>query len=281
MADETTGQSVEGTATGTSGSTTQTTDTGTEGQVASGQTAGDGTVAEDSFFDPSTIKGTPLENAYKEMQRAWTQKTTERNQFLEAHRQKVEAYDNFMSDPVSNLKTMASQYGLTMAEAKAVQDAQKTNNDWEPQTWDDVLKKARDGATDKVLNDLQPIITQMQQIKRDSIEKSLDSHCSENGLPDWRLHEDQMKTVLADHPTMVRDPILLYEMSLPRNVKDARAMQAALKKMEAKTKGSQVSAGSNTNKTGSTAPEKGLSFSDAVKFAKAKLAETGVHEPRY
>jgi hypothetical protein len=272
MADEATGQPIEGTA-------QQTTEEGTEGQVASEQTAGDGTVAEDSFFDPSTIKGTPLENAYKEMQRAWTQKTTERNQFLEAHKQKVEAYDNFMSDPVSSLKQMASQYGLTMAEAKAVQDAQ--TNGWEPQTWDDVLKKARDEATDKVLNDLQPIINQVQQIKRDSIEKSLDSHCQENGLPDWRLHEDQMKKVLADHPSMVRDPILLYEMSLPRNVKDARAMQAAMKKMEAKTKGAQVSAGSNTNKTGSTAPDKGMSFSDAVKYAKAKLAENGVHEPRY
>lgn len=271
MSDDTNGQSVDGTVVAST-EATQTTEPGTEGQVDATQTTQTGTDEEESFFDPSSIKGTPLESAYKQMQRAWTQKTTEQKRLLEASQEKLSAYDSFMADPVSSIKALAQQYGLELGSKK--------DGQWEPESWDEVIGKVREETREKIFNDLDPVIKEVQQIKRNSIEKSLDEYCQTSGLPDWRLHEDKMKKVLSDHPTLVKDPILLYEMALPRNVRESKAMQAAMKKLEEKTRGSQVSPGSNTNKIGARTPEKGMSFEQAVEYARARLAEQGLHAPR-
>jgi len=251
------GQSDEGTP-------LETTDTGTESSDTDSQTTDEGTVEEESFFDPQSIKGKPeLEAAYKEMQRAFTKKTSS----LKEQSKKVEAYDAFMQDPISQMQNIAKQYGYSLSRAQAQEMAQMN----EPQSWDDVYSRAKQ----EVLKDLQPIINEVRQTKKTQMEHMLDESC-----PDWRTYEDDMMQTLQKHPTLVNDPVKLYQLSVPSEVFTARATQAALKKLQTKAEHAQVSGGSTTNKSGSNLPKGKLSFQDAVKAAKAKLSADGLTEPR-
>lgn len=252
------------------GTPQETTGAGTEAQVAGAQTTASGTVAdqEESFFDPSQIPE-ELKPAYKQMQRAFTEKTTA----LKSHKAKIDAYDQFLADPTGTIKALAQQYGLTLAEAKQVA-AEANTQSWEPKSWDDVLAKTRQEAEQGVLQRLQPIISEVQATKKQSIERMLDESC-----PDWRVYEDKMKETLNKHPTLVEDPVTLYELSLPKEVRQSRATQEALKKLEKKAKGASVSSGSNTNKTATVQSTGRVSFDEAVALAKAKLAEEGVRGP--
>lgn len=85
---------------------------------------------------------------------------------------------------------------------------------------------------------------------------------------------------LRRHPTLVNDPIQLYRLSVPTEVLESRAMQKALKRMEDKVKGTQVSGGSTTTrKAPAGVPDKAVSFDEAVKYAEQKLAEEGIQKP--
>lgn len=249
MADE--GQSV----TGTEGTTQP--ETKVENQSTGTTTTG--TQAEETFFDPSTIKGKPeLEAAYKQMQKAFTEKTTS----LAKSKDKVDAYDNFISNPIPAIRQLAQQYGLTLAEAKQI--AEQTQ--FEPKSWDEVFSKAKQETRQELMKELQPFFSEIKEVKKQAVEKTLDENC-----PDWRLYEDHMMTNLQDHPSLVKDPVKLYRMSLPDDVVESKAYQQALKKLQDKAKGAQVSTGSNTNKSGEVLP-KATSFKEAVAIAKAKLA---------
>ncbi len=260
---ETNGQPSEGTPTGT-------TEAGTEGGTTTTETTQQGTQeTEETFFDPESIKGKPeLESAYKQMQRAFTEKTG----VVKSQRQKIEAYDQFLANPKAVLQQLANQYGLTLAEAKQVAENQQI---FEPKTWDDVFSKAEERAEKRVLDKLQPFFSEVKEVKKANIEKQLDEKC-----PDWRLHEDKMRENLAAHPSLAKDPVMLYRLSIPEEQLQARATKEALKKLEGKAKGASVSSGSNTNKSGNSLPKAG-SFQEAVDIAKAQLAERGLHEPRH
>lgn len=262
---ETSGQPNEGTPQGT-------TQDGTEGGTTNVETTGNnGTqTAEETFFDPESIKGKPeLEAAYKQMQRAFTEKTG----VVKSQRQKIDAYDQFMSNPKAVLQQLANQYGLTLAEAKQVVEGQQT---YEPKTWEDVFSKAEERAEQRVLDKLQPFFSEVKEVKKANIEKLLDEKC-----PDWRLHEDKMSETLQAHPSLVNDPVSLYRLSIPEEVLLSRATKEALKKIESKSKGASVSPGSNTNKSGNYAPNGPLSFQEAVVAAKARLTEQGIRGPNH
>lgn len=224
--------------------------------------------AEDTFFDPKDLPP-ELMPAYKQMQKAFSKKT----EIIKANKKKIDAYDQFSKDPVTQLQTMASQMGfrLTRAEAAAaVKDGEGTTSEFQPQTWDDVFKK----VTDVIMERLSPVLSDVQATKKMNVEKLLDDSC-----PDWRQYEDEMTVLLQDHPTLAKDPVKLYRLALPPEVLETRATQAALKKLQGKVDASKVGGTSTTKGTETSLPDKPVSFNEAVEIAKKSLAEQGL-KPR-
>ncbi len=278
-----------GTAAGTTGAAPQGTGTsapapkvgdGQPGQVSGAGTTGKqdpGTTqpAEETFFDPKSVPP-ELMPAYKEMQKAFSKKT----EFISKAKQKIEAYDAFSRDPVGQIQQMAQRLGykLTRAEAAAVKEnAEATpGNEWEPKNWNEVTEKIGQAVQSKLLEQLSPVISQVQEMRKSNIEKLLD-----DSAPDWRQYEDDMKANLQSHPSLVNDPVKLYRLSVPQEVLESRATQAALKKLESKVKGAQVGGTSTTTKHQAAGfGEKPLSFNEAVQAAKASLAEQGIYPPK-
>lgn len=247
-------------------------------QADAGQSAatgqGEAPPAEDTFFDPRDLDGKPeLTAAYKNMQRAFTKRMQELGQ----HRQKIAAYDQFQRDPATSLQQLAAQYGyrLSPAQAQAMAAAQEPAGDtqnWEPKSWDEVLQKAEERAEQRLLAKMQPVFKELETQKKSTIERELTEID-----PAWQQYEDGMRENLTRHPTLANDPATLYRMSVPPEIIESRAVQKALKKMEAKGKSSQVSAGSQTPKKSTQGmPDEAIPFAQAVEIAKAKLAEQGI-----
>lgn len=229
-------------------------------QSVANQTTVDGS-EELTFFDPETIKGHPeLEPAYKQMQAAFIKKT----QSIAADRKKIDAYNAFESNPMAMLQNLAQQYGYQLSPYQQ-QQMQQAKQEFEPQTWDDVLKAAEERAEKRVMERFAPVINKVESLQQKNIETYLDTT-----HPDWRTYEDEMTRVVKSHPTLAKDPDLLYEMALPPKVREARATKAALAKIQAGNGAAQISGGSSTNKQVSDAPKKGLTFAEAYAFAKRK-----------
>jgi hypothetical protein len=219
--------------------------------------------AEESFFDPKSLSP-ELIPAYKEMQRAFSKKT----EAISKDRSKIEAYDAFSKDPLGQIQTMASRMGyqLTRAEAAKVASEGKTGSgDWEPTTWGEVIDKITSKTQERLIQQLGPIISEVQTLRKGNIEKLLDDNC-----PDWRQYEDDMKSNIQAHPSLVNDPVMLYRLSVPPEVLETRATQAAIKKLEDKVKGKHQDLGTG---------DKAMSFNEAVDYAKKKLASEGLHPP--
>lgn len=274
MADEETNAAVTGQPEGTpdAGTTTK----GTEGakgksSATAQTTAPQGTDAasgEDTFFDPKELDPS-LMPAYKNMQRSYGKKMEE----IKAQRQKVEAYDAFSKDPIGQIQAMASRLGykLTRADAAAVADAAtQSGEQWAPQTWGEVMARAKE----EVLREISPMLTEIQTLKKSNIEKMLD-----DAAPDWREHEDEMVKLLGEHPTLAKDPVKLYRMALPPELLETRATQAALKKLQSKADAAKVGGTSTTKSPATVVPDKAVSFNEAVEIAKRQLAEKGLRPP--
>ncbi len=272
MANEGTTAAPVGQPEGTPQGTTPTGTTSGEGQpsATATTTTPQGTTAasgEDTFFDPKDL-APELMPAYKNMQKAFSKKM----EGVKEHRQKIEAYDQFSKDPLGQIQAMASRMGykLTRAEAQAVADnTTGGDGDFQPQTWGDVFSKAKE----EIMKDLSPVISEFQTMKKNTMEKLLDDNA-----PDWREHEEEMITLLREHPTLARDPVKLYRLALPPEVLETRATQAALKKLQDKTNSSKIGGTSTTKQSAPALPDK-MSFNDAVAYAKQKLAEQGIKGP--
>jgi len=223
------------------------------------------TGSEDSFFDPTAIDPA-LQPAYKQMQAAFTRKM----QGIKGHTEKVQAYDAFVSDPHGSLARMAQQYGYSIAGGPAGRQTEQPapSGDWQPETWEDVLTKAKETTRAEVMAELQPLLHEVRNQKREGIERTLDET-----VPEWRQYEDQMGALLGTHPTLVNDPAMLAKLAIPEDVQKGRAMQAALRKMEAKAQSAQVTSGSQTNQdpTPDIAGKK-LTFAESVDLARRQIA---------
>lgn len=232
-------------------------------------TASTGTTATEapSFFDPKSIQDKPeLMAAYNEMRAAYTKKT----QALSQDRSKIDAYDAFMRDPVAQLKQMASQYGLEIAPVGQRQQAQgQEAGEWEPKSWQEIFDRAKQEVYKELMPQLQPVFKGVQEVTAANIEKQLDTLD-----PQWRLYEDEMRANMQAHPSLVKDIGKLYRLSVPEEVLNSRATQAALRKLEEKAKSAQVHGNQGAPKTAAV-PKKAANFSEAVQQAKAELASGG------
>jgi hypothetical protein len=242
---------------------------GTTGQDAGTQ------AAEDVFFDPRDLEGKPeLQAAYKQMQKAFGKKMED----IKKARSKIEAYDQFSTDPLGQIQQIASQMGykLTRADAQAMAtQAGVGGQPPEPQSWEEVFRIAEQRAETKLMQKFGPLLQEVSTLKKNNVEKLLDDHA-----PDWRQYEDDMMANLKAHPSLVNDPVKLYRLSVPQEVLESRATQAALKKMQDKVNSSQTSGQSTTTKkAGVGTPDKVMSFAESVEYARAKLAEDGLRPP--
>jgi hypothetical protein len=247
-------------------------DTGgqTEGQsVAASQTTesgnGNGTGASgESFFDYETIKGKPeLEAAYKDMQRAFG-RGSEANK-LGAN--KIAQHDQFMANPIDTMRSIAQQNGYQL-----VQGQPEAGADGEPATfnsWDDVMQEAER----RVMANLQPMVGELQNIKRQTVESSLD-----NAYPDWRTYEEPMMQLLEKYPRLVDDHDMLYRMAVPQEVITSRATKAALRKIQGHTDSGNVQGQSTTTQQPTKSKGK-MTFDQAVDFARGEVSKQGLRRP--
>lgn len=257
---------------------------GAEGQPdATIQTTGDtGPEAEDVIFDPAEfdrlVSGLTPElqtsaNALrKSLQSNYTKKTTQiagdRTQF----ENKIKAYDQFEADPVGTIQRYAQQFGLNVSNPN---QEQQTKGLEDPQSWDDVTNHvggiAEQRAYDRIMKDLSPYLGQFQNMRKSAIETELNQID-----PAWQNYESVMQDNLKAHPTLANDPKLLYQMSVPSEVLESRATQAALKKLEAKGQSAKVAGSSKTTNQGVTQPTGMMTFAESVAYAKSELAKQGI-----
>lgn len=252
-----------------------------EGQSAVGQgqgttTEGGGTQAppEDSFFDPRDIQDKPeLMAGYKNMQRAFSKKM----EGIKSMQQKIDAYDAFYSNPQQQIQQILTQWGMQMV-PNGQQGQQNANPDenYQPQSWQDAFDKGAEIAEQRIMQKLAPFLNQFQDLRQSTIESQL----SEID-PGWQQYENAMKGNLQKHPSLANDPVNLYRLSVPAEVLESRATQAALRKLEAQKQSSNVSGGSTTTKTPKGGlPDKPVSFDEAVSAAKKVLEEQGIRPGR-
>jgi len=232
--------------------------------VAPAQTAGNGTGQDgESFFDYELVRGKPeLESAYKDMQRQFTK----RNGEFAAGRDKISQYDQFMADPVTTMQGLARQYGYNMVQGQPTEDGSQPKTF---ENWDDVMTEAKS----QVMAELQPLMGEMKSMKMQNVEQSLD-----NSHPDWRTYEDAMMQTLQAHPTLVGNPDMLYRMSVPESVLEARANRAALTKIQGATESANVQGHSTTTQQASKKPGK-MTFEQSVAHARQELARQGLKAP--
>lgn len=215
---------------------------------------------EESFFDPSSLPE-ELKAGWKQLQGSYTR----RMQGLAANQKKVDAYNAFEANPRETIKQLAGQFGLTLQEAQAV--AEQAAGGFNPETWGDVTTH----VVTEVMAKLEPMMAQARGAQQSSIEHELDA-----SIPEWRNYESQMQTQLARHPTLAEDPVALANMVIPESVRQGKAMQAALRKLDQKAKAANVTGGTQTTKEPDPlTPGKKMTFAESVAFAKKKLAHEG------
>jgi len=217
----------------------------------------------ESFFDPTSIAGKPeLEAAYKQMQSSYTK----RMQDMAKHRPKIEAYDRFEKDPMGVMQEVARQYGWNLVQG----NAEDQSKEWTPQSWDDVMAKAKQ----EVLKEMRPVFNEVKTLKKQNIEARLDSQ-----YPDWRTYEDAMMAKLQAHPSLVEDPDALYRLAVPSEIWEARATKAAMQRIKGASDNAQVSGGSTTTKQTTQEPTGPVSFDQAVEIARKRVAAQGLRRP--
>ena len=220
---------------------------------------------ETSFFDPNSVPE-GLEDAYKGMQGEFTRKM----QGISDGRQKIDAYDNFMSNPEASVRAMANHYGMQMGGQPTANNAQPDDKtDWQPQTWKEVSDVIRQEAQADVMTQQEPMIAPMmnelQSLKGEQIKGTLDKH-----WPEWKAHEADMNELLQQHPTLANDPVTLAKMATPAAEQEAKAYKKAMAALQKNQNSSRVATGSPGVQS-STKPAGKMSFNESYLEAKRKL----------
>lgn len=232
--------------------------------------------AEDSFFDPSTLSD-ELKPAYKQMQAQFTKKM----QAIRDQRQKVEAYDAFMQNPEEQIQRLAQQYGYNLQkgqqqQTQAPQQGGPIPDDWQPQTWQEVMNVATQVAQQQIMQQLAPVLQPLYQTVESITSKNIETQLDQVD-PNWRMYEDDIKANMKEHPTLIKSQegiLKLYRISVPWEQQTAHAVQTAMKKVETKAQAAKMQ-GKSTSHTSGVPARKVSSFDDAVALAKQQLGNQG------
>jgi hypothetical protein len=266
-------EGTEGQAADGSLETTGTESQGTEGQSTE-QTTQTGTGTTDAYYDPAEFnrltEALPdeLKEQAKALQKSLQGNYTKKTQALAENQKKIDAYNAIMANPTAAIKQYAAQYGLTVSEA-AAQQANIDPND--PQDWNTVYSTAEERALKKFEEKYGHVFNELQTLKKESIEKTLTELD-----PAWHQYEDAMLANMQKHPTLAQDAATLYRMSVPPEVLESRATQAALRKLENKGRSANIAGSSTTTKKpGGVDPNAKPSFQEAVALAKQQIKSKG------
>lgn len=234
----------------------------------------------ETFFDPSTLDETLLP-AYKQMQASYTKKT----QALAKDRHAVEAYNAFMANPQASLQQLASQYGFSLTPAGQNPQAQPGQQNggmdpnWQPQSWQEVFQRVEEQLKPKLRaeweQEMQPVIDEVRRVKKTHIEQVLDEATG----GEWKQYEDDMTSLLRQHPSLANDPAMLARLAIPQEVQQQRAYKSALAKLQSKAEAAQVGGGSTTSQQPVDQPTGPMTLDQAVEFAKRQLAQRGLKAP--
>lgn len=243
------------------------------------QTAGD----DDLIYDPAeydrVTSGLDPEvkrqvDAFrKSLQGDYTRKT----QKVAEVRKMADAYQSFLRDPHGTLQQVATQLGYQLnpmnSNGNQQQAAASNMDNFEPQTWNDVVVKLKqtimDELTPKLNEQVSPLMNEVQSIRH----KEFESQLSEID-PMWHQYQDDIMTNLRDYPSLMADPKKLYMMSVPTKVFESRMTQNAINKVKKSTSSNSPFSGSKTTKRpGTTSPNKLMSFQEAVEYAKAQMGK--------
>ena len=213
-----------------------------------------------------------LKDRERQMMAAYTRKT----QDVAKEKQKIDAYNMFEKNPEGTIRQIAQQMGFDVVPRGNQPQAQPGMVDtanWEPQTWDEVLVRAKEQARESLMAEIKPLLEplyqNLQQVKSQGIENQL-SQIDEN----WRIYEDEIKSnmefIKPDLLKTAEGIKKLYRMSVPDEVFTSKATQQAIKQYEQKVKSAQIESKSKVNHT---TPSIGKinSYDDAVKAAKKAL----------
>lgn len=234
--------------------------TQTASQPESGTTASKD--SSESFFDPTDLSP-ELMPAYKQMQAAFTKKT----QAIAKDRKAIEEYRQIMADPHGALRRYAEAYGYQLTPAQQAAAAKAEASEWQPQTWDEVIARTKEETRKELLQQFAPVIDEVRNVKRTQIERTLDE-----ADPEWRQYEDDMQSLLAEHPSLAKDPGKLLRLAIPSEVLETRAYQRALKKLQAKTDAAQtVSGGSSTARKSVQKSSGPMTFQEAFEAARRQV----------
>lgn len=263
--------------TGTTGKGPDESDVGQAKDVGTGKTSPTTTLTQDQdiFFDPkeleASLEGVPdnvkaqVRALEKQLRGVFSKKT----ESVAKMKEKIAAYDAFMSDPVGQVHKLAAQYGLTISKSGQKAEPDESGADWQPKSWEEVFQKFRTQIIQDLQGDLKPIFENVQTLTASNIEKQLDEID-----PDWRLYEDDMKANLQAHPSLVKDVAKLYRISVPDEVLNSKAVQKALKKMQDEAGAARLHGGGGSFKS-EPLPKKASNFNEAVQIAREKGRKEG------
>jgi len=257
----------------------------TDGQAQGGapgtsqQTPGSSTITVEELYDPKELEARlanvapEVANQIRALAKQLHGTFTKKTESISKSRQKIEAYDAFMADPVGEIQKLARQYGFQLNQPQSQPSSQGNGNEtWEPKTWDDVISKMRETIMGEVQEYLKPVFSNVQKVTASNIERQLDEID-----PMWRTYEDDMKENIRTHPTLVNDVAKLYRISVPEDLLKSKAIQSALKQIEEKTKSANIH-GSHSTSRSEPAPKKATSFNEAVAIAREQCRKEGTYK---
>lgn len=214
----------------------------------------------EQFMDPKDLPD-DLKPHFKRMQSSFTKKMQSAKELTD----KAKLVDAYNADPIGFTRQLAAQHGLNL-NSQAPQGNTGEQTEFKPDNWGDVFKEFEGRMSAYLANHFSPVLQEVKEVKQKQIETILDEEA-----PEWREYEDDMISMLKDHPTLAKDTQKLIRLAIPKEVIEGRAMQKALSRIDKKGKAAKISQGSTTTKTVAPSKTGVMSFADAIKAAKNEL----------
>jgi hypothetical protein len=119
------------------------------------------------------------------------------------------------------------------------------------------------------MRELAPVFGSVQEMQARTVEAELAKID-----PQWRDFEPQMMSLLQEVPGLAKFPQRLYRLAVPPEVQEAKAMQAALAKLEGKGKHAAVAVKQGVSRS-KPSPAKPKNFEEAWALAANQINQEG------